>query len=77
MISTILDQLMRRCTMLELQGKSHKPNEADARLVVHAAASLPVISVYAEVHSWPVDVIGYARLVELLTEHGPSLRLPH
>jgi hypothetical protein len=34
--------------------------------------------VYAEVHSWPVDVLAdYARLVELLTEHGPSLRLPH
>ena len=34
--------------------------------------------VYAEVQSWPVDVLAdYARLVELLTEHGPSLRLPH
>ena len=34
--------------------------------------------VFAEVHSWPVDVLAdYARLVELLTEHGPSLRLPH
>ena len=33
--------------------------------------------VYAEVQSWPVDVLAdYARLVELLTEHGPSLRLP-
>ena len=28
--------------------------------------------------SWPVDVLAdYARLVELLTEHGPILRLPH
>ena len=33
--------------------------------------------VYAEVQSWPVDVLAdYARLVELLTEHGPSLGLP-
>ena len=28
--------------------------------------------------SWPVDVLAdYARLLELLIEHGPSLRLPH
>ena len=34
--------------------------------------------VYAEVQSWPVDVLAdYVRLMELLTEHGPSLRLPH
>ena len=34
--------------------------------------------VYEEAQSWPVDVLAdYARLVELLTEHGPSLRLPH
>ena len=34
--------------------------------------------VHAEVQSWPVEVLAdYARLVELLTEHGPSLRLPH
>lgn len=34
--------------------------------------------VRAEVESWPVDVLAdYARLVELLAEHGPSLRLPH
>lgn len=34
--------------------------------------------VLAEVESWQVDVIAdYARLVELLAEHGPSLRLPH
>jgi phage-related protein len=34
--------------------------------------------VLAEIESWPVDVLAdYARLVELLTQHGPSLRLPH
>ena len=34
--------------------------------------------VLAEVESWPVDVLAdYARLVELLIEQGPSLRLPH
>ena len=34
--------------------------------------------VLAEVESWPVDVLAdYARLVELLAQHGPSLRLPH
>ncbi len=34
--------------------------------------------VRSEVDSWPVDVLAdYARLVELLIEHGPSLRLPH
>ena len=34
--------------------------------------------VYAEVQSWPVDVLAdYVRLMELLTEHEPSLRLPH
>ena len=28
--------------------------------------------------SWPVDVLAdYARLIELLAEHGPSLRLPY
>jgi phage-related protein len=32
----------------------------------------------AEVLAWPTDVLAdYARLVELLAEHGPSLRLPH
>ncbi len=31
-----------------------------------------------EVQSWPVDVLAdYARLLELLMVHGPSLRLPH
>ena len=34
--------------------------------------------VLADIESWPVDVLAdYARLVELLAEHGPSLRLPH
>lgn len=34
--------------------------------------------VLAEVESWLVDVLAdYARLVELLIEYGPSLRLPH
>lgn len=34
--------------------------------------------VLAEVESWPVDVLAdYARLIELLSEHGPNLRLPH
>ena len=34
--------------------------------------------VYAEVQSWPVEILAdYARMVELLMEHGPSLRLPH
>ena len=34
--------------------------------------------VLAEIESWPVDILAdYARLVELLMEHGPSLRLPH
>lgn len=28
--------------------------------------------------AWPVDVVAdYARIVELLIEHGPNLRLPH
>jgi phage-related protein len=34
--------------------------------------------VLIEVDAWPVDVLAdYARLLELLAEHGPSLRLPH
>ena len=33
--------------------------------------------VLTEVESWPVDVLAdYARLIELLAQHGPSLRLP-
>lgn len=34
--------------------------------------------VLAQIESWPVDVLAdYAKLVELLSEYGPSLRLPH
>src|SRR6478735_3759552 len=34
--------------------------------------------VLAEIESWPVDVLAdYARLLELLTEYGTDLRLPH
>lgn len=34
--------------------------------------------VRAEIESWPVDIIAdYARIIELLIEHGPHLRLPH
>lgn len=34
--------------------------------------------VLAEIESWPVDILAdYARLAELLMEHGPNLRLPH
>jgi len=35
-------------------------------------------NVLADIESWPVDVLAdYARLVELLVEHGPDLRLPY
>lgn len=34
--------------------------------------------VLTEIESWPVDVLAdYVRLVELLADYGPSLRLPH
>jgi phage-related protein len=34
--------------------------------------------VLSEIESWPVDILAdYARLVELLVEYGPRLRLPH
>ena len=34
--------------------------------------------VQVEIETWPVDVVAdYARIVELLIEHGPNLRLPH
>jgi len=34
--------------------------------------------VLASIEAWPVDLLAdYARLVELLQEHGPDLRLPH
>ncbi len=35
-------------------------------------------NVLSDIEAWPVDVLAdYARLVELLIEHGPNLRLPH
>lgn len=34
--------------------------------------------VLAEIESWPTDILAdYARILELLMEHGPSLRLPY
>jgi phage-related protein len=34
--------------------------------------------VLAEIESWPAGVLAdYARLVELLMEHGPNLKMPH
>lgn len=34
--------------------------------------------VQSAIESWPVDVVAdYARIVELLMEHGPQLRLPY
>ena len=34
--------------------------------------------VLAEIESWPVDVLAdYARIIELLIEHGPNLKLPY
>jgi phage-related protein len=34
--------------------------------------------VLAKIDQWPVGVLAdYARLVELLTEFGPDLRMPH
>jgi len=34
--------------------------------------------VFAEIKSWPADILAdYARIAELLMEHGPNLRLPH
>lgn len=34
--------------------------------------------VLVEIESWPVDVLAdYARIVELLIEHGPNLKLPY
>lgn len=34
--------------------------------------------VQATIEAWPVDVVAdYARIIELLMEHGPNLRLPH
>jgi phage-related protein len=34
--------------------------------------------VLTEIEAWPADVLAdYARLIELLAQHGPNLRLPH
>ena len=34
--------------------------------------------VLAEIESWPTDILAdYARIAELLMEHGPNFRLPH
>jgi phage-related protein len=34
--------------------------------------------VLAEIESWPADILAdYARIAEMLMEHGPNLRLPH
>ena len=34
--------------------------------------------VQAFIEAWPVDVLAdYARIIELLIEYGPNLRLPH
>ena len=34
--------------------------------------------VLAEIESWPSETLAdYARIAELLMEHGPNLRLPH
>ena len=36
------------------------------------------IKVLDEIESWPVDVLAdYARIIELLIDYGPDLRLPH
>lgn len=34
--------------------------------------------ILANIEAWPEDILAdYAKLVELLFEHGPSLRMPH
>ena len=34
--------------------------------------------VLGEIEGWPADILAdYARIAELLMEHGPNLRLPH
>jgi phage-related protein len=36
------------------------------------------VKVQATVEAWPVDVVAdYAKIIELLIECGPNLRLPH
>ena len=33
--------------------------------------------VLATIEDWPVDVVADARLVELLSKHGPAVGMPH
>jgi phage-related protein len=34
--------------------------------------------ILASIKAWPADILAdYARLIELLLEHGPNLRMPH
>jgi len=36
------------------------------------------IKVQSEIESWPVEILAdYARIIELLIEYGPNLRLPY
>jgi hypothetical protein len=36
------------------------------------------VRVLAAIEAWPTDILAdYARLAELLIEHGPNLRMPH
>lgn len=36
------------------------------------------VKVLLEIESWPVDVLAdYTRIIELLIDYGPNLRLPH
>ena len=36
------------------------------------------LRVRADIEAWPVGILaGYARLIELLVEFGPDLRMPH
>lgn len=34
--------------------------------------------ILASIEAWPAEILAdYARLIELLLEHGPNLRMPH
>ena len=34
--------------------------------------------IQASIEAWPVEILAdYAKLLELLLEHGPNLRMPH
>jgi DNA replication protein DnaC len=39
MATTILDRLIRRCTMLEFEGKSYRLKEAAARIAINLEPS--------------------------------------